>query len=101
MIILGGSTSEALASKVAKEVGLKAGRLETRRFPDGEKYLRVLDEVKNQDVIVIQSIHHTPDELIFEYLLLVDTLKDLGARRIISFIPYLAYARQDERFNPG
>ena len=101
MIVIGGSTSEALAEKVAKELRMKAGGLEIRRFPDGEKYLRVLEDVKNEDVVVIESIHHTPDELLFEYLLLVDTLKDLGARRVIGFIPYFAYARQDERFKPG
>lgn len=100
-MIIGGSPSQELASKVAKELGVKCGKLEIRRFPDGEKYLRVLDDVKNQDLAIIQSTHHTPDELVFEYLLLVDTVKDLGARRVVSFFPYFAYARQDERFNPG
>jgi len=99
--IVGGSGSDALATKVALELGLNATRLETRRFPDGEKYLRVLDEVKGEDVVVIQSIHHAPDDLLVEYLLLVDTLKDLGAKKVIGFIPYFAYARQDERFHPG
>jgi ribose-phosphate pyrophosphokinase len=101
MIVIGGSTSEALASKVAKELGVELGGLEVRRFPDGEKYLRVLSEVKDQTVAVIQSVHHTPDELLFEYLLLTDALKDLGAKRVIAFMPYFAYARQDERFKPG
>jgi len=63
--------------------------------------LRVLEDVKGEDVIVIQSISRTPDEFLVEYLLLVDTLKDLGAKRVVSFIPYFAYARQDERFKPG
>jgi ribose-phosphate pyrophosphokinase len=101
MIIIGGSSSESLASKVATELGIDAGKLEVRRFPDGEKYLRVLTDVHGQNVAVIQSIHHTPDELLFEYLLLTDTLKDLGAKKVIAFIPYFAYARQDERFKPG
>ncbi len=101
MLVIGGTTSEALAAKVALELSSKAGALEIRRFPDGEKYLRVLDDVKDQNIVVIQSIHHTPDELLFEFLLLVDTLKDLGAKRVIAFIPYFAYARQDERFKPG
>ena len=101
VIVVGGSTSEALASKVAKELGVSLGGLEVRRFPDGEKYLRVLSDVKGQVVAVIQSIHHTPDEMLFEYLLLADALKDLGAKRIIAFVPYFAYARQDERFKPG
>ncbi len=101
LIVIGGSSSSGLASKVAQELSIEAGRLEIRRFPDGEKYLRVLEEVKDQNVVVIQSIHHTPDELLFEYLLIVDTLKDLGARKVVGFIPYFAYARQDERFHPG
>ncbi|HXX72244.1 MAG TPA: ribose-phosphate diphosphokinase [Candidatus Acidoferrales bacterium] len=101
MIVIGGPTSLPLASKVANELGVDAGKLEVRRFPDGEKYLRVLSDVKDQNVVVVQSIHHTPDELLFEYLLLVDTVKDLGAKRVTAFIPYFAYARQDERFKPG
>jgi ribose-phosphate pyrophosphokinase len=100
-MIIGGSSSQDLAVKVAQDLGVKNGKLEIRRFPDGEKYLRVLEDVKKQDVVVIQSVHHTPDELFMEYLLLVDTLKDLGALRVISFFPYFAYARQDERFKPG
>lgn len=101
LIVIGGPTCQNLASKVAKELGIDMGGLEVRRFPDGEKYLRVLSDVKGQSVAVIQSIHHTPDELLFEYLLLADALKDLGAKRVTAFIPYFAYARQDERFKPG
>ena len=101
MIVIGGSTCEALASRVATDLKANVGELEVRRFPDGEKYLRVLSDVKDQTVTVIQSLHHTPDELLVEYLLLVDALKDLGAKKVIAFIPYFAYARQDERFKPG
>ena len=101
MIVIGGSSSENLANTVANQLGVTSGKLEVRRFPDGEKYLRILNEVKNEHVIVIQSMHHTPDDFLFEYLLLVDALKDLGAKRVTSFVPYFAYARQDERFKPG
>jgi ribose-phosphate pyrophosphokinase len=99
--IIGGSSSEALAAKVAFELNAESTKLEIRKFPDGEKYLRVLEDVKGEDAIIIQSVCRTPDELLFEYLLLVDALKDLGANRVLSFLPYFAYARQDERFNPG
>lgn len=101
MKIIGGSSSDALAAKVSRALGTKSARMEIKKFPDGEKYLRVLEEVKGEDVIVIQSINRSPDEFLFEYLLLVDTLKDLGAKKVVSFVPYFAYARQDERFNPG
>lgn len=102
MIILGGSASGRLAERLSKELGFEPGRLEIKKFPDGEKYVRVREDVKGQDVAVIQSLYG-PDrnENIFEYLLLVDTLRDLGARSITGVAPYLAYARQDARFYPG
>ena len=101
MIILGGSASTELAEKVSKEMGVEPGRLELKRFPDGEKYVRVLEDVTGKDVAVIQSLYRTPDEYLFEYFLLVDALKELGAKSITGITPYLAYARQDARFNPG
>lgn len=101
MIILGGSASTDLAEKVAKELGQKAGKIEGKRFPDGERYVRIHEDAKGQDVAVIQSLYRTPDEYIFEYLLIADTLRDMGANKIIGVTPYLAYARQDSRFYPG
>ena len=95
MKILGGSGGRVLATLIARELGLKATQLETRRFPDGERYLRVAEDVADHDVAIIQSIHHQPDELLFEYFLLCDTVKDLGAKRVVAVFPYFAYARQD------
>jgi len=101
MIILGGSASTSLAEKVAKELGQKPAEVEIKRFPDGEKYIRIHDDVKDKDVAIIQSLYRTPDEYIFEYLIIADTLRDMGAASITGVIPYLAYARQDSRFYPG
>ena len=101
MIIVGGSASTNLAERVAKELGQKPAEIEIKRFPDGEKYIRIHDDVKNKDVAIIQSLYRTPDEYIFEYLIIADTLRDMGASSIVGVIPYLAYARQDSRFYPG
>ncbi|MEM3506565.1 MAG: ribose-phosphate diphosphokinase [Candidatus Bathyarchaeia archaeon] len=101
MLIIPGSSSRLLALKVAKELGINASRVEIKKFPDGERYIRIMEEVHGKEIAVIQSMYHTPDEYLFEYFLLVDTLKDLGAKKIVSIIPYFAYARQDERFNAG
>src|SRR5260370_7397773 len=100
MIILGGSASASLAEKVAKELGQKPAEIEIKRFPDGEKYIRIHDDVKDKDVAIIQSLYRSPDEYIFEYLIIADTLRDMGASSITGVIPYLAYARQDSRFYP-
>ncbi|MBM3897002.1 MAG: ribose-phosphate diphosphokinase [Thaumarchaeota archaeon] len=101
MIIFGGSAGEALAVRVANLTGAKLGKIDQKRFPDGEKYFRVLDDVKGDDVVIIHPTGGRPDELIIEYLMLVDTLKDMAPKSISAVFPYFAYARQDARFNPG
>ena len=99
--IIGGSGGQLLATLVAHQLGLKTSKVEIRRFPDGEKYIRIDDDLAGQDVVLVQSIHHEPDNFLFEYLLLCDTVKDLGAKKVVGVFPYFAYARQDSRFNPG
>jgi len=99
--IIGGSAGRSLAALVARQLGIKPTPTEIRRFPDGEKYIRIGEDVKNEDVVIVQSIHHAPDDLLFEYFLICDTAKDLGARKVVAVFPYFAYARQDNRFNPG
>jgi len=99
--IIGGSGGRLLTALVAQELGLKASKVEIKRFPDGEKYIRIDDDVSGEDVAIIQSMHHEPDNFLFEYFLLCDTVRDLGAKRVIGVLPYFAYARQDSRFNPG
>jgi len=99
--IIGGSGGQLLATLVAHQLSLKTSRVEIRRFPDGEKYIRIDDDLAGQDVVLVQSIHHEPDNFLFEYLLLCDTVKDLGAKKVVGVFPYFAYARQDSRFNPG
>src|SRR5438876_9990128 len=100
MIILGGSASSDLAEKVAKEVGENVGRLEIKRVPDGDKYVRILDDVKGQDVSVIQSLHHKPDQHIyahlhiFELLMIVHTSRHSQAKSLPAVAPSRAYARQ-------
>jgi ribose-phosphate pyrophosphokinase len=75
--------------------------MESRRFPDGELYVRIGEDVSGQDVALIQSMCISPNDFLMEYLLAADTLRDLGARSILGIIPYFAYARQDQRFKPG
>jgi ribose-phosphate pyrophosphokinase len=71
-----------------------------RQFPDGESYIRVLDDVRGRDVTILCQLHE-PDSRVLPLLLLADTLRDLGAARVGLVAPYLAYMRQDKRFNEG
>lgn len=101
IIVLGGSAGEHIAIKLAEILGVELGFIEVKKFPDGETYIRIHSDVSGKKVVYVNSLQHGPNELIIETLYTLDTLKDLGAREIHAVIPYMAYARQDERFNPG
>lgn len=77
------------------------GHVEVERFPDGETYVRVLSEVAGKRAVYVNSLQRGPNESLAETLLTLDALRDLGAKEVHAVIPYMAYARQDERFKPG
>ena len=102
MIIVPGINSQELAYRVSKLTGYKLLRTEFKRFPDGELYIRVPDNeaIKDEDVIFIQSQRNQNDAVV-ESILMSDIFRDEGARSITLVAPYLAYTRQDKKFNPG
>jgi ribose-phosphate pyrophosphokinase len=91
---------QVLSESLLARSGWTAGQMILRHFPDGETYIRVLDEVRGRDVAILCQLHQ-PDSRVLPLLLLADTLRDLGARRVGLIAPYLAYMRQDKRFNDG
>lgn len=99
-VIIGGSTSQDLAAKVAEKLGENLCYVETKKFPDGERYLKINGNVEDE-VTIIQSTGYPQDENILELLFLIKTVKDLGAKKVKVVMPYMGYARQEKRFNPG
>jgi ribose-phosphate pyrophosphokinase len=100
MHVIGGSASTALAERISRELGnAPFGIPFTKRFPDGELYLRVGGRLEGDDVVLVQSTR--TDQDLIELLLLEDAVREAGARRTIVVVPYFAYARQDRRFFPG
>ncbi len=100
-VVIGGSSSYVLAIKLARELNAPLLETDIKRFPDGEKYVRIDGDLEGVEAIVVQSMYLTPDEYLMEYFLMVEALKDSGVKKVIGMIPYFAYARQDKRFNPG
>lgn len=92
--------AEACAARIAHKLGMARCTLESRRFPDGETYLRVADDVAGCDVAVVAQLRD-PDLQIPGLLFLADALRDLGAKSVGLVAPYLPYMRQDMRFRPG
>jgi ribose-phosphate pyrophosphokinase len=100
-LVIGGSNGEHLAIELSQLMGLELVSVEIKKFPDGETYVRILGDVSGRDVVYINSLQRSPNESLIETLLTLDALRDLGATRLIAVIPYMSYARQDSRFNPG
>jgi ribose-phosphate pyrophosphokinase len=101
MIIISGPASRELGGKVAQLTDAKTVAVDLRTFPDGESKIRLAGEVEGEEVVIIQSTEPPQDTHLMQLLLMTDTAKDLGANRIVTVVPYLAYARQDKRFLPG
>jgi ribose-phosphate pyrophosphokinase len=95
--IVGGPASQLLASRTARALGTEPVLCEFNRFPDGEHYLRIAGEIKNECITIIQS---TPtDSDLVSLLQLIDACDE--AKELNVVIPYMGYARQDKRFKPG
>lgn len=99
MKIIAGSASQTLSKTFSTICNMPLVHIQTKRFPDKELYIRILDNIENEEVIVIQTTY--PDENIIELVLLLDAVKRSGAAHITVVIPYFGYARQDKQFKKG
>ncbi len=95
--IFAGSSNPALASDVCKYLGIPLGGAKIDRFPDGEKVIRVEDDVRGRDCFVVQSTCEPVDEHLVELLIFLDCLRRASASRVTAVIPYFGYARQDRK----
>ena len=92
--------AEAIADRLDGALGASRIGLQSRRFPDGERYLRVLDAVDGRELLVATALRD-PDAQLPSLFFLADTLRELGASRVGLVAPYLPYMRQDARFHSG
>ncbi|WP_339913138.1 ribose-phosphate pyrophosphokinase [uncultured Brevundimonas sp.] len=92
--------NEAFAERIAEAGGFELGQLETRHFPDGESYVRLVSDVAGRPVDLVCSLAR-PDPGFLSLIFAADAARDLGAAEVTLVAPYLAYMRQDRRFTPG
>ncbi len=98
MLIIPGPASQGLGRKVAELLNLEAVPIEFKRFPDGESYFKFKEDLKGEEVIIIQTTGPPQNENLIQLFLMADNAKDCGAKNVTAVIPYFAYARQDKRF---
>ena len=95
--IFSGTSNPVLAGDVCKYLGIPLGGAKIECFPDGEKAVRVEDDVRGRDCYVVQSTCDPVDEHLVELLIFLDCLRRASASRITAVIPYFGYARQDRK----
>lgn len=92
--------NEEAAVEISRRTGSESGRVAVRRFPDGETSFRLLSDPRDRPVVLVCTLDR-PDEKMLPLLFAAATARDLGARSVGLVAPYLAYLRQDRRFQPG
>ena len=101
MLLFSGSSNPSLAKKIAKSMDLGLSNLEIVTFPDKENRVRVIDNVVEQKVVVVQSTGVSPNRYYMELFFILDSIKRSGAEFVELVIPYLGYQRQDHIFRDG
>jgi len=108
-ILVIGPASQMLGIRIQRELRLESVNTETKTFPDGENYLRINTEdkelFKEREVIIIQSTAPSAradqNTRFLELIMMIESVKLMGAKKIVVIVPYLAYARQDKIFRTG
>lgn len=101
MILLSGSSHTQLATEVAQKLGLAQVETESSVFANGERRVWIKENLRGQDVAILQSFSNPVDQNIMEFLLMVDAVERLGANSVLAVIPWLGYSFQDKVFRPG
>lgn len=97
MKLFAGNSNRQLADAVAKYLGMSVGRANVRRFADDEIFVELQENVRGEDVFVLQSTSRPANDHLMEMLIMIDALRRSSARRITAVMPYFGYARQDRR----
>jgi ribose-phosphate pyrophosphokinase len=92
--------SQVFAERFAQMLDVRVGKARVRRFPDGESWVRILEDCTGREAVIVANLSR-PDLKVSQLMFMAETLRDLGASRVGLVAPYLAYMRQDERFEPG
>jgi len=95
-----GNSNQSLAQSVAIHLNQKLVRTTIKRFADQEIGVEIHDNIRGEDVFVIQSTSYPANDNLVELLLILDALKRSSARRVTAVVPYFGYARQDRKSGP-
>ncbi|MBI5941725.1 MAG: ribose-phosphate pyrophosphokinase [Caulobacterales bacterium] len=97
MKLLAGNSNRTLATAIAEYLDIPLTKAQVRRFADNEVFVTIDENVRGEDVFVIQSTSYPANDNLMELLICIDALKRASGRRITAVMPYFGYARQDRK----
>ncbi len=100
MKLISGTAHPALANKISEYLGQSLTKIEVKRFPDGEIFVKILENIRGHDVFIIQPTCQPGNDNLMELLIMMDACRRASAKRIICVLPYYGYARQDRKDQP-
>jgi ribose-phosphate pyrophosphokinase len=100
MKIIAGNSNIPLAEDVSKYLGVPLAKATVRRFADNEVFVEILENMRGEDVFIVQSTSAPANDHMMELLIIIDALRRASARRITAVLPYFGYARQDRKMGP-
>ncbi|MEH0021300.1 MAG: ribose-phosphate pyrophosphokinase [Desulfobacter sp.] len=98
--VFAGNSNPLLAERISEYLAKPLGRLKVNRFSDGETQVEIHENVRKQEIYVLQSTCSPVNDNLVELLLLIDAFKRSSASRVTAVIPYFGYARQDKKVSP-
>ncbi len=100
MKLVAGNSNRPLAEAIAAYLNVPLTKCSVRRFADMEIFVEIQENVRGQDVFVLQSTSYPANDHLMELLIMIDALQRASARRITAVMPYFGYARQDRKVSP-
>jgi ribose-phosphate pyrophosphokinase len=98
--IFSGNSNRVLAEQICQSIGVPLGQATVTSFPDGETFVKIDENVRGQDVFIIQSTCPPTNHHLVELLIMIDAARRASAQRITAVLPFYGYARQDRKDQP-
>ena len=98
--IFSGNSNRPLAEEICRSIGQPLGEAAVSSFPDGESFVKINENVRGQDVFIIQSTCPPTNHHLVELLIMIDAARRASAQRITAVLPFYGYARQDRKDQP-
>ena len=98
--IFAGTSNQPLANSIAQSIGMELGKCTVSAFPDGETFVKIDENVRGQDVFIVQSTSPPTNHHLMEMFIMMDALRRASALRITAVLPFYGYARQDRKDQP-